>query len=134
MIVGEYEFLNSYIVNFSFEELSIIYSEPIAIEICIKYETLIKHETETHKNFDFHEQKTAISQKKITIDGHGGHLCKAFTEKDSVFALSPQEAIGELILKNPELFNIAIDILPCETTAYLRHAKSLPKNIQSASF
>jgi len=58
---------------------------------------------------------------KITIDGHGGHMCEAHCPgtKMSVGS-SVEEAIGSLIRSNPELFGIEIEILPCSTTAYER--------------
>jgi hypothetical protein len=58
---------------------------------------------------------------KITIDGHGGHLCQASVEGFWKTGSTIDEAIGNLVRSYPEVFGIKdITILPCQTTAYDR--------------
>lgn len=59
---------------------------------------------------------------KITISGHGGHCCEAYSDKSMEFGYTIEEAIGNLITKHPEDFGIEIEVLDCGTTAYDRSA------------
>ena len=58
--------------------------------------------------------------KKITIDGHGGHLCEAYYNGAHEVGSTIEEAIGRLIHFHPKECGFEIDILPCSTTAYER--------------
>ena len=62
------------------------------------------------------------STKKIVIDGHGGHLCAAYLPDRGMHAVGDtiEQAIGRLVRENKEEFNVSVQILPCETTAYDR--------------
>ena len=57
---------------------------------------------------------------KITIDGHGGHLCEAWLDGTGIWetGISIDEAIGRLLRYHPQECGVEIKILPCETTAY----------------
>ena len=62
--------------------------------------------------------------QKITIDGHGGHLCEASIFLDGklfrTIGNTPEDAIAELLSLVDLEGTVEIDILPCETTAYSR--------------
>lgn len=59
---------------------------------------------------------------KITIDGHGGHLCEAHLDGTSYWVVGDtiEDAIGMLIRKYPKECGVELEILPCSTTAYDR--------------
>ena len=58
---------------------------------------------------------------KITISGHGGHLCQADSceisnfEYGSTVGATIEEAIGRLVRFHAQDFGIIIEIFPCET-------------------
>lgn len=57
---------------------------------------------------------------KITISGHGGHCCEAYSDESLEIGYTIEEAIGRLISKHANEFGIEIEVLDCQTTAYDR--------------
>lgn len=66
------------------------------------------------------EMQNRFTTKKITVDGHGGHMCEAFFDGDYAVGHTIEEAVGLLVIKNQKHFNTEVNVLPCQTSAYDR--------------
>lgn len=57
---------------------------------------------------------------RIVINGHGGHLCEAYSDNYHEVGETVEDAIGNLVLLHPQEFGVDVQITDCSTTAYER--------------